>query len=160
MFYSYEKFTSTTKEKLDYIFKFMQYIEDNNNITFFDNIYGGTVQDWYNKDQLFNHFYNKFNETKNSQHFFTSLDKTNQNKLFYTHSTKYKIPDITVTEIDDILRRFYSYFDSSLLNDVKDNLWKSFNTIFNKKYYSLWSILDENGKNKLVQLFNNTCYEY
>lgn len=130
----------TDKKTLDFIFSFTKYIEDNASVDFFNGIFGGNCPDWNDRTKIYNHFYHKFHveNERSGEKFFTSLDKGNMNRMMFYYIVKEDLDTIVSPDkIDDILRRFYSYYPLAMNNKI-------------------WNILCD--KDAVVKLFNEKCY--
>lgn len=126
---------------LDFTFIFTAYIETNASIGFFNDIFGGNCPDWNDKSKIYNHFYQKFKENKCSgELFFTALDRGNRIKMLL-HFVRDNdiIHFISADEVDDMLRRFYTWFPEEMNNKI-------------------WNNLDIIGKNEVLKIFNEKCY--
>lgn len=159
-----------SKDKFDQLEKFIAYIE-NSDFDFFDTIFGSTVIDRMNPNKLYNHYYNKFTVEcdSNGQSFFCALDIDNQRLLYFTYIRDMNInifmfdfPLFTrlgySNEVDDMLRKLYSYFPFYTLDEIRNGLC---NDYINKKIYrnlmDLYRSLNDDEKNIFINIYNKYC---
>ena len=134
------------RDTLNEIFDFMSYIDSKASFEFFHLIFGGSVPSWTDKREYHNHFWDKYKKLKCAEIFFTALDKGNQRIIAY-HYGKCK-----AEQVDDVLRRLYSYFPPYRLDDIRSNL-----SATHKSFTDTWHSLTDDEKDRFSELYVSLC---
>ena len=110
-----------TIEQIDLFAEFILFLDEHLTFDLCDSFWG-SEPDWLDIDQLYNHYYNKFDVEckRNASNFFVRLDIGNKKMLvfYWMRTTGKSVPLESLLETTDFLSACWTYLGSTALEHI------------------------------------------